>query len=48
MGLVKPVFAAEASLQASLLGAIGGVSVDDVVAEIEAEKAAEAVLANLP
>ena len=44
MGLVKPVFAAEASLQGSLLGAIGGVSVDDVVAEIEADKKASKVL----
>jgi len=38
MGLIKPLFAAEASLQAAALGGIAKVSADDVVAEIEAQK----------
>ena len=39
MGLIKPIFAAEAKLQGQLLGAIAQVSMDDVVAEIEEAKA---------
>merc|ERR1719163_907713 len=40
MGLIKPIFAAEATLQAAALGGIAKVTTDDVVAEIEADKAA--------
>jgi len=38
MGLIKPLFVAEASLQAAALGAIAKVSKDDVIAEINENK----------
>eukprot|EP00617_Octactis_speculum_P015617 CAMPEP_0185745638 /NCGR_PEP_ID=MMETSP1174-20130828/4042_1 /TAXON_ID=35687 /ORGANISM="Dictyocha speculum, Strain CCMP1381" /LENGTH=183 /DNA_ID=CAMNT_0028419793 /DNA_START=128 /DNA_END=679 /DNA_ORIENTATION=+ len=44
MGLIKPVFAAEAGIQAAALGAVGGVSEEDVAAEIEAAKSSSEVL----
>jgi len=44
MGLIKPIFAAEATLQAAALGGIAKVTTDDVVAEIEADKAANPCL----
>jgi len=44
MGLIKPIFAAEATLQAAALGGIAKVSTDDVVTEIEANKKANPCL----
>ena len=44
MGLLKPIFSAEASLQAAALGGLAGVDEAEVVAEIEAAKKANPVL----
>lgn len=44
MGLIKPLFGLEALLQALVLGKLGGVSKEEVVAEIEAAKKANKVL----
>jgi len=44
MSLLKPIFAAEASLQAAVLGALAKVDADAVKSTIEAEKKANPVL----
>jgi hypothetical protein len=44
MGLIKPLFVAEAQVQAAVLGGIAGVSDSDVEAEIEADKSANPIL----
>ncbi len=44
MSLLKPIFAAEASLQAAVLGAVAKVDPDEVKATIEFEKKANGVL----
>jgi len=44
MGLIKPIFAAEATLQAAALGGIAKVSIDDVAGEIEGLKQANPCL----
>ena len=44
MSLLKPLFAAEANLQAAVLGALAKVDVDEVKATIEAEKKVNKVL----
>ena len=44
MSLLKPIFAAEASLQSAVLGAIGGVDKESVAAEIQALKKENKVL----
>jgi len=44
MGLIKPIFTAEAQLQGLALGAIGGVGTDDVRGEIEDDVSSNKVL----
>eukprot|EP00640_Fibrocapsa_japonica_P007115 CAMPEP_0113943226 /NCGR_PEP_ID=MMETSP1339-20121228/21381_1 /TAXON_ID=94617 /ORGANISM="Fibrocapsa japonica" /LENGTH=159 /DNA_ID=CAMNT_0000948043 /DNA_START=270 /DNA_END=749 /DNA_ORIENTATION=+ /assembly_acc=CAM_ASM_000762 len=44
MSLIKPLFVAEANIQASVLGAIGGVKLEDVTEEVENMKNSNKVL----
>ena len=44
MSLLKPIFGAEAKLQALVLGGVGSIDEDDVIAEIEAEANANKIL----